>query len=75
MATPSYAGAQDLRLLTTKLYIPPPLPNPVERSRLAERLDEGLRLDHRLTLLSAPAGLGKTTLLSEWVAGCDWSVA
>lgn len=34
-------------LLTTKLYIPPPLPNLVERPRLVKRLDEGLRLGHR----------------------------
>ena len=54
-------------LLTTKLYIPPPLPNLVERSRLVKRLDEGLRPGHRLTLVSAPAGFGKTTLLSEWI--------
>jgi LuxR family maltose regulon positive regulatory protein len=67
MATPPYAGAQDLTLLTTKLYIPPPLPNLVERPRLVKRLDEGLRLGHRLTLVSAPAGFGKTTLLSEWI--------
>jgi LuxR family maltose regulon positive regulatory protein len=54
-------------LLTTKLYIPPPLPNLVERPRLVKRLDEGLSLGHRLTLISAPAGFGKTTLVSEWV--------
>jgi LuxR family maltose regulon positive regulatory protein len=54
-------------LLTTKLYIPPPRPNLVLRPRLVERLDEGLRLGHRLTLISAPAGFGKTTLLSEWI--------
>jgi LuxR family maltose regulon positive regulatory protein len=54
-------------LLTTKLYIPPPLPNLVERPRLVKRLDEGLRLGNRLTLVSAPAGFGKTTLVSEWV--------
>jgi LuxR family maltose regulon positive regulatory protein len=54
-------------LLTTKLYIPPPRPNLVERPRLVKRLDEGLSLGHRLTLVSAPAGFGKTTLLSEWV--------
>jgi LuxR family maltose regulon positive regulatory protein len=43
------------------------MPNLVERPRLVKRLDEGLRLGHRLTLISAPAGFGKTTLLSEWV--------
>ena len=53
-------------ILTTKLYTPPPRPNLVERSHLIERLDEGLRLGHKLTLISAPAGFGKTTLWSEW---------
>jgi LuxR family maltose regulon positive regulatory protein len=51
-------------LLTTKLYIPPPRPVLVSRSRLLERLQEGL--DYSLVLVSAPAGFGKTTLLSEW---------
>ncbi len=61
--------------MTTKLYIPPPRPNLVERTFLIKRLDEGLHRGHKLTLLSAPAGFGKTTLLSEWVAECRWSVA
>jgi len=51
-------------LLTTKLYIPPPRPNLVPRPRLIERLNAGLH--RKLTLVSAPAGFGKTTLLSEW---------
>src|ERR687895_2304557 len=55
-------------ILTTKLYIPPPQPKVVLRPRLIERLNEGL--DRKLTLISAPAGFGKTTLLSEWLAGC-----
>ena len=55
-------------LLTTKLHIPPPRPGLVQRPRLLQRLDEGLALGHRLTLISAPAGFGKTTLLSEWIA-------
>src|ERR687894_1730585 len=55
-------------ILATKLYVPPPQPRIVPRPRLTERLDEGLH--RRLTLVSAPAGFGKTTLLSEWVAGC-----
>ena len=56
-------------ILATKLYVPPPRPRAVLRPRLIARLDEGLH--HRLTLVSAPAGFGKTTLLSEWVAGCE----
>jgi len=55
-------------ILTTKLYIPPPRPNLVPRPRLIERLDKGLGLEHKLTLISAPAGFGKTTLLSKWVS-------
>src|SRR5215217_5227555 len=55
-------------VLATKLYIPPPRQNVVHRSRLTERLNEGLH--RKLTLISAPAGFGKTTLVSEWVAGC-----
>jgi len=54
-------------LLATKLYVPPPRPDLVPRPRLIERLDEGLRLGRKLTLVSAPAGFGKTTLLSEWI--------
>jgi len=54
-------------LLTTKLYTPPPRPDLLSRPRLLRRLDAGLRPGHRLTLISAPAGYGKTTLLSEWV--------
>ncbi len=67
MAAPPFAGAQDLTLLTTKLYIPPPSPNLVLRPRLMARLGEALRLQHRLTLISAKAGSGKTTLVSEWL--------
>ncbi len=58
-------------ILATKLYIPPPRPKVVLRPRLIERLNEGLPLGRKLTLISAPAGFGKTTLVSEWVAGCE----
>ena len=54
-------------ILATKLYVPPPQPKVVLRPRLIERLNEGLH--RRLTLISAPAGFGKTTLISEWLAG------
>ena len=60
-------------ILATKLYIPPPRPKVVLRPRLIERLNEGLH--RKLTLISAPAGFGKTTLVSEWVAGCERPVA
>src|SRR4028118_1536532 len=54
-------------ILTTKLYVPPPRPEAVPPPRLIERLNEGLH--RKLTLVSAPAGFGKTTLLGEWLAG------
>jgi LuxR family maltose regulon positive regulatory protein len=60
-------------ILATKLYVPPPRPKIVQRPRLIERLNQGLH--HRLTLISAPAGFGKTTLVSECVAGCGRSTA
>jgi LuxR family maltose regulon positive regulatory protein len=56
-------------ILGTKLYAPPLRPNAVPRPSLIERLDEGLQ--SRLILVSAPAGFGKTTIVSEWVAGCN----
>jgi LuxR family maltose regulon positive regulatory protein len=62
-------------LLTTKLYIPPVRRDLVSRPRLIERLNAGLHRRHRLTLVSAPAGFGKTTLLSEWVTTCGRPVA
>ncbi len=55
-------------ILAAKLYVPPLRPQGVLRPRLIERLNEGL--SRKLTLISAPAGFGKTTLVSAWVAGC-----
>ena len=62
-------------ILATKLYIPPPRTKIVLRPRLIERLNEGLSASHKLTLISASAGFGKTTLISEWVTECDRPVA
>jgi LuxR family transcriptional regulator, maltose regulon positive regulatory protein len=55
-------------LLATKLYLPPPRAKAVLRPRMLEQLNQGL--NRKLTLISAPAGFGKTTLVSEWVATC-----
>jgi ATP/maltotriose-dependent transcriptional regulator MalT len=62
-------------ILFTKLYIPPPRPKVVLRPRLVERLNEGLAAGRKLALISASAGFGKTTLVSEWIAGCKRPVA
>src|SRR5438477_9185568 len=68
-----YNCSMSMPILATKLYIPPPPPKVVLRPRLIERLNEGLH--RKLTLISAPAGFGKTTLLSTWAAGCERRVA
>jgi LuxR family maltose regulon positive regulatory protein len=52
-------------LLMTKLYMPPSRPELVPRPRLMQQLDQGVQ--RRLTLISAPAGFGKTTLVSAWI--------
>ncbi len=65
-----YNGSMLAPVLATKLYIPLPRPKLITRPRLIERLNEGLSLGRKLTLVSAPAGFGKTTLISEWVAIC-----
>jgi len=62
-------------LLATKLDIPAARPNLVARARLLAQLDEGLRLGRRLTLVSAPPGFGKTTLIREWDGAAGRSVA
>ena len=53
------------QLLATKFYIPPIRPELVSRHRLVEQLNNSLH--HKLTLISAPAGFGKTTLIGEWL--------
>ena len=54
-------------ILATKLYAPPPRPQVVPRPHLLECLNAGFRSGCKLTLVSAPAGSGKTTLISAWV--------
>jgi len=62
-----------ISILATKLYVPPPRPKLVVRARLVGRLNEGL--SHKLALISAPAGFGKTTLVSEWLTDYGRPVA
>jgi LuxR family maltose regulon positive regulatory protein len=64
---------QQYPILQTRLHLPTIRPEPVSRPRLIERLNAGLH--RKLTLVSAPAGFGKTTLVSEWGAGCGRLVA
>jgi LuxR family maltose regulon positive regulatory protein len=62
-------------LLSTKLFIPQArqLQDILPRPRLAERLKSGLA--RKLTLISAPAGFGKTTLLTEWIPQSERAVS
>lgn len=60
------AGLMASPLIATKLHVPSMRPRIVERPRLRDLLDRGAGA--RLTLISAPAGFGKTTLLAEWLA-------
>ena len=53
-------------MLLTKIHIPSNGNNTVHRSELHEKLNIGL--DRKLILISAPAGFGKTTLLSDWIS-------
>lgn len=53
-------------LLQTKWYVPRLRPSLVPRPHLIAKLNEGLH--RKLTLISAPAGFGKTTLVTEWIA-------
>ena len=55
-------------VLVTKLYVPAPRPQLVARPRLLKRLNGEPGSGRNLTLVCAPAGFGKTTLLSEWIA-------
>ena len=58
-------------LLATKLHHPATPPKRVPRPQLTQRLNDGLASGRQLTLVSAPAGFGKTTCISEWVNGLD----
>jgi ATP/maltotriose-dependent transcriptional regulator MalT/predicted ATPase/class 3 adenylate cyclase len=59
--------------LATRLHLPRPRTSLVDRPHLIERLQQGM--ERTLTLVSAPAGFGKTTLLSQWLAERSTPVA
>ena len=63
------------QLLATKLFSPARRPNLIRRARLTTRLNAGLQNGHRLTLISATAGYGKTTLVVDWLAEVDRAAA
>jgi len=65
----------DIPLLQTKLQIPAVRPSLVRRPRLLSDLSRGLDLGHRLTLISAPPGFGKTTLVQSWIESVGRPVA
>ena len=66
------AGERD-DLLATKLNIPHTRPDHLGRSRLIQRLDQGMARE--MLLVCTPAGFGKTTLLADWAATAKWPVA
>ena len=66
-------GVQRDPLLMTKLHVPRPRAQLVRRSHLIKRLQQGMEC--ALTLVSAPAGFGKTTLLAQWLAENNMPVA
>lgn len=55
------------QVLATKLYNPPRKPGLVQRPVLVQRIEDGYKSGKRVTLVSAPAGFGKTTIISEWI--------
>jgi hypothetical protein len=71
---PPESSHPDPVLIRTKLEPPVAQPVFVERPRLLDRLDEAL--EHRVTLVSAPPGFGKTTLVAQWLdrrsPPCAW---
>jgi LuxR family transcriptional regulator, maltose regulon positive regulatory protein len=62
-------------ILTTKIFIPAVRADLSARPRLVEKLNGALNESHKLILISAPAGFGKTTLVAEWLRQVDLPAA
>ncbi len=73
VAPPWYNREMPTPILVTKLYPPPLKDDLVQRQELIERLTEGL--ERKVSLISAPAGSGKSTLVGDWLAGLKGSEA
>ena len=58
-------GPEQDHVIATKLCMPRRYPNLIPRTSLVEQLNQGIH--PKLTLISAPAGFGKTTLLVNWI--------
>ena len=57
----------DSQIIKTKIAVPQIHPNLVSRLRLNDQIESGIQGGHKLTLVAAPAGFGKTTAVSTWV--------
>src|SRR5829696_9835671 len=68
------SGPMQTSALATKIQIPPQTHRLVRRARLVDALEQGIP-DHKLVLISAPAGYGKTTLLAQWAHTSSLRVA
>src|SRR5829696_289991 len=68
------SGPMQSSALATKIQIPPQTHRVVRRARLVDALEHGVP-DHKLVLISAPAGYGKTTLLAQWAHTSSLRVA
>jgi LuxR family maltose regulon positive regulatory protein len=76
ISQPEIGEALKSNLLTTKIRLPALPAKRVQRSRLLQKLNEGLGSNRRITLVSAPAGFGKTTCIAEWVNALDcWTAS
>lgn len=62
-------------ILTTKLYMPQPRPDLVARPRLLTLMTENAQRGAKLTLVSAPPGFGKTTLVSQWLSHFRFAIS
>jgi LuxR family transcriptional regulator, maltose regulon positive regulatory protein len=73
-SSPDEAATEEREeLLATKLNIPQPRPDQLRRSRLIDRLNQGMA--QKLIMVCTPAGFGKTSLLADWAASTEWPVA